>query len=310
MHKYLLKRALIVIPTLLTITFIVLGIMNLTPGDPATIILGEKASPESIAQLNHELGYDKPFIVRYATYVGNLFKGDMGDSYRTGKPVFDEITSRLPTTVKLAGIAILLAIVIGIPLGILAAVKQYSIFDVIGTASSMLMASVPGFWLGLMLILLFALKLGILPSNGTDSWKGYILPAFTLALPEAAALLRLTRTTMLETIRQDYVKTARSKGQTEKKVVFAHALKNALLPVITVAGMDFGILLGGVVTIETVFSINGVGTLIITAIRMKDAPLVTGCALFLAFLFMAVMLVVDILYAIVDPRIRARYQRG
>jgi peptide/nickel transport system permease protein len=199
---------------------------------------------------------------------------------------------------------------IGVPLGILAAVKQYSVFDVMGTAASMFMASIPTFWLGLMLILLFALKLRWLPSNGSDTWVHLILPTFALAIVEAAALLRLTRATMLETIRQDYVRTARAKGQNEKTVIFRHALKNALLPVITVAGIDFGFLLGGVVTTEAVFSINGVGTLIITAIRMKDVPQVTGCALVLSLFFMLVMLIVDILYAYVDPRVRAHYQRG
>lgn len=310
MRKYILKRILIVFPTLLAIIFIVFGIMNLTPGDPATVMLGQKATPEAIAKLNQELGFDQPFIIRYGDYVLSLVEGDMGNSYRTGRPVFDEIISRLPTTIKLAAFAIILAVLIGVPLGILAAVKQYSIFDIMGTAAAMLMASIPGFWFGLMAILLFALKLGWLPSNGNDTSLHYILPAITLAIPVAASLLRLTRTTMLETVRQDYVRTARAKGQIERKVIFRHALKNALLPVITVSGLEFGGLLGGVVTIETVFSINGVGMLIIEAIRMKDIPQVTGCALFLAFFFMMVMLVVDILYAYIDPRIRARYQRG
>jgi peptide/nickel transport system permease protein len=299
-----------VFPTLLVIIFIVFSIMNLTPGDPARVMLGPKATPEAVEKLNQELGIDRPFLIRYTNYVVDLFQGDMGKSYRTGRPVFEEIVSRLPTTIKLATIAIFLAILIGVPLGILAAVKQYSVFDIMGTAVAMLMASFPGFWLGLLAILLFSLKLGLLPSSGNDTWMHYIMPAFTLAIPVAASLLRLTRTTMLETIRQDYIRTARAKGQTEGKVIFQHALKNALLPVITVSGVEFGGLLGGVVTIETVFSVNGVGTLIIEAIRMKDIPQVTGCALFLAFFFMMVMLLVDILYAYIDPRIRARYQRG
>jgi peptide/nickel transport system permease protein len=310
MRKYILKRILMVFPTLLVIIFIVFSIMNLTPGDPARVMLGPKATPEAVEKLNQELGIDRPFLIRYTNYVVDLFQGDMGKSYRTGRPVFEEIVSRLPTTIKLATIAIFLAILIGVPLGILAAVKQYSVFDIMGTAVAMLMASFPGFWLGLLAILLFSLKLGLLPSSGNDTWMHYIMPAFTLAIPVAASLLRLTRTTMLETIRQDYIRTARAKGQTEGKVIFQHALKNALLPVITVSGVEFGGLLGGVVTIETVFSVNGVGTLIIEAIRMKDIPQVTGCALFLAFFFMMVMLLVDILYAYIDPRIRARYQRG
>lgn len=310
MSKYILKRVLILFPTLLAIIFIVFGTMNLTPGDPAQVMLGQQATPEAIQKLDHELGFDRPFIVRYGDYVVKLVEGDMGKSYTTGRPVFDSIVSRFPTTVKLATFAILLSVIIGVPLGIIAAVKQYSVFDIMGTSAAMFMASMPGFWFGLMAILLFSLKLGWLPSNGVDTWQGYILPSLTLAIPVSASLLRMTRTTMLETIRQDYVRTARAKGQTENKVIFHHALKNALLPVVTVAGMEFGWLLGGAVVIETVFSINGVGKLIIDAIRMKDVPQVTGCALFLAFFFMMVMLIVDILYAYIDPRIRARYQRG
>jgi peptide/nickel transport system permease protein len=294
---------------LLAIVFIVYGIMCLTPGDPAQIILGNRASPEAIARTRAEMGFDKPFLTRYVNYVANAATGDLGISWRTKRPVFQVIAGRFPTTIKLSALAVLIAILVGIPLGILAAVKQYSLFDVVGTAMAMFMASIPGFWFGLMAIVLFSLKLGLLPSNGADSWRHFVLPAITLALPVAASLLRLTRATMLETIRQDYIRMARAKGQSEYKVIFVHALKNALLPVVTATGMEFGGLLGGVVTIETVFSINGVGMLIIDAIRMKDIPQVTGCAIFLAASFMILMLFVDILYAYIDPRIKARYQK-
>lgn len=309
MGKYVAKRLLALIPTLLVIVLIILLIMDLTPGDPARIILGDKASPEAVAKLTEQMKLNRPFIMQYADYVIGLLKGDLGNSYRTGRPVFNEIIVRLPTTARLALYGMIIAILVGVPLGILAAVKQYSFFDVMGTASSMLMASIPGFWLGLMLIYLFGLELGWLPTNGIDSWKGYILPSCMLAIPEAAILLRMTRTTMLETIRQDYIRTARSKGQKEQSVIFIHALKNALLPVITVAGMDFGFMLGGAVVSESVFSINGVGKLILDSIRMKDIPQVTGCAVLLAFFFMLIMLIVDILYAVIDPRIKAQYQR-
>jgi peptide/nickel transport system permease protein len=273
-------------------------------------MLGQKASPEAVAKLNHELGFDRPFLVRYGDYVMKLVEGDMGNSYTTGRSVFTEISSRFPTTVKLAAAAIFLSVLIGVSLGILAAVKQYSIFDIIGTSVAMFMASMPGFWFGLMAILLFSLKLGLLPSNGSDTWVHYILPAFTLAIPVSASLLRLTRTTMLETIRQDYVRTARAKGQKESKVIFHHALKNALLPVVTSAGIEFGWLLGGAVVIETVFSINGVGKLIIDAIRMKDVPQVTGCALFFGFLLYVGHAAGRYSLCYIDPRIKARYQRG
>lgn len=310
MGKYIIKRILIVFPTLLAIIFIVFGIMNLTPGDPAQAMLGQHATPEAVEELNRELGFDQPFLVRYGDYVLKLFKGEMGTSYVTGRSVFQEIISRFPTTAILATFGMMLSVMIGIPLGILAAVKQYSVYDIIGTSVAMFMASMPAFWFGLMAILFFALKLRLLPSVGSDTWVHYILPVTTMALPVSATILRLTRTTMLETIRQDYVRTARAKGQTETKVMINHALKNAILPVITAVGMDFGWLLGGAVVIETVFSINGVGKLIIDAIRMKDIPLVTGCALFLAFFFMIVMLIVDILYANIDHRIMDRYQNS
>lgn len=309
MTRYIVRRILLLVPMLVAIIFIVFGIMALTPGDPAQLILGNRASADAIAKLHSDMGFDKPFLVRFGNYVLAAAHGDLGQSWRTGRPVFQMVMGRFPTTIKLATAAIALAILIGVPLGILAAVKQYSIFDVIGTTIAMFMASIPGFWFGLMAILFFALQMGWLPSNGADSWRHYILPAATLAIPVAASLLRLTRTTMLETIRQDYIRTARAKGQLEWKVVFHHALKNALLPVVTATGMEFGGLLGGVVTIETVFSINGVGMLIIDAIRMKDIPQVTGCAIFLAASFMVLMLFVDILYAYIDPRIKARYQR-
>lgn len=307
MGGYIIKRILILVPMLLIITFIVFGIMDLTPSDPATLILGTKATTQQKEALNEKLGLDKPFLERYGRYVWNAAQGDLGESWRNSRSVFNEITTRLPASVTLAVAAITIAMLVGIPLGVLSAVKQYSILDMIGTAVSMLMTSIPSFWFGMIAILIFSLKLELLPSNGNDSLACYVLPSITLALSVMASLLRMTRTTMLETLRQDYIRTARAKGQSERVVIFRHALKNALLPVITSAGMEFGGLLGGVVTIETVFSINGVGSLVLTGIQMKDAPLVTGSALVLAALYMLVMLFVDLLYAYIDPRIRVRY---
>lgn len=309
MGKYILKRLLIMIPTLLAVIFIVLGILELSPGTPAQAILGFDAKIEAVEALNKKLGYDKPFLERYANYVVKLFQGDMGVSYRTSRPVLDEIMARFPTSLKLAGIAILIAVLIGVPIGILSAIKQYSIWDFLSTSTAMFFASMPGFWFGLMAVIIFSLNLGWLPPNGMDSWKNYIMPCMTLALPATAALLRLTRTTMLETIRQDYIRTARAKGQSESKIVFFHALKNALLPVVTYCGVEFGLLMGGIVTVETIFSIHGLGNLILTAIRTKDVTLITGCAAFLAVAFMTVLLLVDILYAYIDPRIRMRYSK-
>lgn len=227
----------------------------------------------------------------------------------TARPVFEEIFVRFPVTLKLALTSIALVILIGIPIGILSAVKQYSFLDVISTVSAMLMASIPGFWLGLMMILLFSLHLGWLPSNGIGSFSHYIMPTIALALPIAAEVLRMTRSTMLETIRQDYIRTARSKGATEKIVIWRHALKNALLPVITVIGSEFGGLLGGTILIESVFAIPGLGSLVVNSIRTKDVPQVMAATLFIALIFCVVLLLVDIAYAYIDPRVKARYEQ-
>lgn len=307
MGKYIIKRILTIIPMMVVVMFIIYGIMELTPGEPARLILGTNASQEAVDALTIELGYDKPFLVRYVQYVANAFTGDLGNSWQTGRPVFQEVIIRFPTTIKLAAFAMILAVVIGIPLGILSAVKQYSIYDAIGTTFAMVMASVPSFWLAMMLIILFSVKLQLLPSFGTGSFAHFILPAVAMSCAEIAVLLRFTRTTMVEAIRQDYVRTARAKGQTERKVIFSHALPNALIPVVTVAGTDFCGLLGGVVTIETVFSINGVGMLIYDSILKKDVPMVTGSAIFLTLAVMLMMVFIDIIYAFIDPRIKARY---
>lgn len=309
MYRYILKRLGLLIPILLGVTFIVFTIMSLTPGDPGRLILGQKVPQSAVDQLNHELGFDQPFLIRYANYIGDAVQGDFGKSYRTSRPVFDEIFSRFPTTIKLACLGVLTSVILGIPIGILSAVRQYSALDIISTVLAMLMAAIPSFWLGLMMIIFFSLKLGWLPSNGVGSIAHYVMPTLTLGVPSAASIIRLTRATMLETIRQDYIRTARAKGATEKTVIWKHALKNALLPVITVVGMSFGSLLGGTILIESVFSMPGVGTLMLNAIRMKDIPQVMATVILLAGLFCIIMLIVDILYAYIDPRLKARYSK-
>ena len=307
MGKYVIKRLLLLIPILLGVSFIIFTIMNMIPGDVASLVLGDNAPLSARQELT--LGLDKPFWLRYVDYVWNAVHGNFGLSYRTRTPVFTEIFSRFPTTMKLAAGAMLLSVAIGVPLGILSAVKQYSALDVINSVTAMFFSSIPAFWLGLLSILLFALKLGWLPSNGADTMKSFILPIVTLALPGAAEILRLTRSTMLEVIRQDYIRTARAKGASSMVVIWKHALKNALLPVITVAGMHFGALLGGSVITESVFAMPGVGTLAIDAIRSKDTPQVMAAVLMLAALFCIIMLIVDLLYAFIDPRIRSRYSK-
>lgn len=309
MYKYVIKRLLFTIPVLFGAVFLVFTIMYFTPGDPGTLILGMTASPEAIAALNHELGADQPFFTQFANYIiGIVTEFDFGTSYRTGLPVFDEILARFPATFWLTVWSCLLSAVIGIVLGVISAVKQYSAVDNALTTLAMILSAIPGFWLGLMLMLVFCLKLGWLPSNGLDTWQGYILPVITLTLSGVASNIRLTRTTMLDTIRADYIRTARSKGAPEKLVIFGHALKNAMLPVLTSIGMGFGASLGGAVVIETVFGVPGLGMLIVDAIRQKDSPTVMAATLFLAVLFCLIMLIVDVLYAYVDPRIKAKYK--
>ena len=310
MSRYILKRVLLMIPILLGVTIIVFTIMSFTPGDPARLILGQSASQEAVDSLHREMGLDDPFLVRYFRYMGGIPRGDFGTSYRTNRPVFDEIFVRFPIPARLALVSMGLVILIGIPLGILSAVKQYSFLDMLCTVSAMFMASIPSFWLGLMMILLFSLHLGLLPPCGTGTLAHYVMPAIALALPIAAEVLRMTRSTMLETIRQDYIRTARSKGAAEKRVVWRHALKNALLPVVTVAGSEFGGLLGGTILIESVFGIPGLGSLVVTSIRSKDVPQVMAATLFIALIFCVVLLVVDIAYAYFGPRVKARYEKA
>jgi len=308
MYKYVIKRLLVIIPILLFIIFIVFIILNITPGDPASIILGRDSTPEAIEKLTIELGLDKPVLVRYFLYIKDAFTLDFGKSYRSGQPVFKEILAKFPTTLELAFLSVIGAAIIGIPLGILSAVKQYSFLDISLTVSALFLASIPGFWLGIMLILVFSLSLGLLPSSGIGGLKYFIMPTLTLALPSAAWISRMTRTTMLETMRMDYIRTAKAKGAGKQKIIWKHALPNTLLPVITMLGMTFAALLGGAMITEIVFGLPGVGNTIVTAIKMKDIPIVMGSTIFLATLFMLIMLAVDLVYAFIDPRIKAQFK--
>lgn len=310
MTKYILKRLAMMVLVVLGISFIVFTIMNLTPGNAAQMILGQSASPEQVAKLEAELGLDQPFFTRFFSFWKGVLHGDFGKSYQTRLPVFDEILARFPTTLKLATFAMLIATMIGVPVGVISAVRQYSIVDGVSMVIAMLFASVPSFVMGLLLQLEFALNLHWLPATGTASWQSYILPAFTLSAATMATLTRMTRSTMLEAIRQDYIRTARAKGATESSVVLRHALRNALLPIVTVIGVDFGYLLGGTVVIESVFSLAGLGTLMITSIRMKDTPVVMAAVMFVTIAYSLVNLAVDIIYAYIDPRVKSQYAKG
>ena len=311
MSKYVIKRLLYMIPVLLGVSFLVFTILSLTPGDPGSIILGITARPEDIAALNAEFGYDQPFFTRFFNYIGDIvFHFDLGTSYSTRQPVLHDILARFPNTFILAVLSMCLSSILGMSMGIFSAVRQYSKMDHVCVVVALVFASMPSFWLGLMLMTLFSLKLGLLPSFGAGSFRHFILPTLTVALPAAAGTLRLTRSTMLETIRQEYIRTAKAKGASNRRVIWKHALRNALLPVITSLGGGFGASLGGAIIAETVFAMPGMGTLMTTAIRQKDVPMVMGATLFLAVLFSLIILLVDILYAFIDPRIKAKYQKG
>ncbi len=309
MLKHIAKRVLFLIPTILCVTLIVFGIMNVMPSDPGRIILGRNATQAEVDAINEELGYYDSFAVKFFSYITNALRGDFGKSYRTSTPVFEELIPKFPTTLTLAVWSSIFASVLGVLLGILSAVKQYTIFDYGTTVMALVFVSLPSFLLGLILIMLFALKLGWLPANGIGTWKHYILPVVAVSMPAAAMLMRISRANMLEVMRQEYIRTARAKGAGEPRVIFRHALKNTLLPVITVVGMRFAAMLGGTVIAETVFGLPGIGSIILTAITTKDIPLVMGSTVMLSSLFCVIMLVVDILYAVVDPRVKAKYVR-
>ena len=306
MAKKIFKRILQIIPILIAVTFIVYLIMSLTPGEPARLILGENASQEAIDAFNEEYGINRPFLVRYFTYVKDIIVNrSFGKSWRTGRDVMREVLARFPVTFYVAVFSVTVASLIGVPLGVISAVKQYSPIDNILRFISMLVASFPPFWLGMILVLIFALGLHLFPPNGSDSARYFVLPVLTIALPNAASFLRFTRSTMLETIRQDYIRTARAKGLPEKKVLVGHALRNALLPIITLIGTSFGRLLGGVVIIENVFALQGLGQFALTAINSKDIPQAMASVIFLSTMSCLIILVVDIIYSLVDPRIKA-----
>jgi len=308
MHKYILRRILMMIPVFIGVMFIIFTLLYITPGDPASLLLGERARPEDIAALRQEMGLDDPFLVQFASYVGKVIRLDLGTSISTKRPVFTELTDRLPNTVRLATLCIVLAVLTGIPLGILCAVKHHKIFDNVASVLGLVILSVPNFWLGLMLILLFSVNLGWLPVSGFTTPLHWIMPSLTIGLSSMGVFMRFTRSSMLEVIRQDYIRTARAKGQKESTVIMKHALKNALIPVITVVGLSFGALLGGAILTETVFAIPGIGNYMVLSIRARDFPIVQGGVLMIALGISIVNLIVDILYGFVDPRIRGQYR--
>ena len=314
MYRYIVKRLVLLVPVLIGVTFLVFTILSLAPGDPVLVILGDNASEEDVQAMREELGLNDPLMVRYGKYIWDLLHGDFGKSYKTRLSVSDQILSRFPNTMLLASASMLIAILLGVPLGILSAKKQYSLLDNVATVGGLVSVSMPNFWLGLLLVILFALHLRWLPSQGMGDGlvpmlKSLILPAVTLGTGIMASIMRMTRSSVLETMRQDYVSTARAKGISESRVTIHHMLKNALIPIITVSGLQFGHLLGGSMLTETVFSWPGVGRYMLDAIKTKDTPAVLGSVILMSVSFSVMNLLVDILYTYVDPRIKSQYKK-
>ena len=304
MLNYIIKRLFSTVPVLIGISLLLFFMLRMLPGDPAQVLAGQMATPEEIENIRQQLGLDRPIYEQYAVYLSRLVQFDLGRSARTRNPVTQEIWARLPNTLLLAVVAITLACLFGIPAGIISAVRPYSWIDYLVTTSALFGMSMPVFWLGLMLVVVFAVILKWLPAGGTGSWQHVILPSITLAAFVVAFIARMTRSTMLETLSQDFTTTARSKGLQERVVVIKHAFKNALIPIITVVGLQFGLLLGGAVLTETVFAWPGLGRLIVDSILARDYPLIQGTILIFGLLYIMVNLVVDLIYALVDPRIR------
>ncbi|WP_059172328.1 nickel ABC transporter permease [Bacillus sp. FJAT-27445] len=303
MLMFILRRLMQTIPVIIGVTFVVFFIMQLVPGDPAVLLAGEGASKETIESLRDQLGLNRPLFIQYFDYLVNVFRGDFGVSLKNSQPVLDEILVRLPITMELAFFSIIITIVLGMTAGIISAVKPYSLTDTTVMLVALLGISLPSFWFGLMMMYFFSVKLQILPVAGWDSILHVILPAFTLGAGGAAIVARMTRSSMLEVIRQDYIRTARAKGLRESVIVYKHALRNALIPVITVVGLQFGSLLGGTVLVESIFAINGLGRMIVDSIRMRDLPMVQGGVLVASLVFVVVNLFVDVLYRFFNKRI-------
>ena len=310
MGRYIVRRLLWMIPIVLGVAILVFTLMTFCPGDPAQIILGGSATEEELQAMRDTLGLNRPFFVRLGEFLSDTFlKFDLGSSWLSGADIKSQIADRLPRTFTLTVMQMLISVTIGVSLGVFAATKQGTIGDNLTMLVALIGVSIPGFWLSLLLILLFSVKLGWLPAMGIGGIEYYILPALSGCFGGMAIFARQTRSSMLDVIRSDYITTARSKGVPERKVITKHALKNALIPIVTMIGTQFGMHLGGTMITETIFSIPGMGTLIISGVNQRDYPVVQAGAIFLSIVFSFCMLLVDIVYAALDPRIKAQYER-
>jgi len=310
MTRFILKRLLILIPVLLGVSLLIFYILTLMPAEVAAIQLGMDASPETIERWNEEHGMNDPFFVRYLNYMKGLLRGDLGKSWTTKTSINKEFSERIPSTLILTFGSLAISAVVGVTIGVISAIKQYSIFDYTSIVSAMIITSLPAFWLGLMLVLIFSLRLNFFPATGGGSFKSYILPWITLSAATSAQLIRMTRSTMLEVIRSDYVLTAKAKGAKPLQVILKHELRNALLPTITVIGVILGGTLGGALVTETVFALPGVGTYLLHGVLTYNMPVVMISVLFIATVIGIVNLIIDILYMYIDPRLRSQFIKG
>lgn len=307
--RYVLKRLLMIIPVLLLSAIIIFTIMYFVPGDPARAILGSNATQIELAQKRAELGLNQPYYIRLGKYLYNLFiHFDMGTSYTTGRSIASEIASRFPRTFFYSLGCLVVGALVGIPLGSISAVKQNSVFDRVCIMFALLGISLPGFWVAMMLVIVFSVKLGWLPAYGIGGIRNYILPVIAGALPIIADQARMSRSSMLEVVRSDFVVTARAKGMSEGKILLRHILPNGLIPVVQMLGNDFGGALSGAIVIENVFALPGIGTYLTTGVNNRDYPVVLGVVIFLALIFSLVMLLVDVSFSFIDPRIKAQYE--
>jgi ABC-type dipeptide/oligopeptide/nickel transport system permease component len=304
MTRFVLRRILLAIPTLFGVLIVAFLLLHVAPGDPVQSMVGERADEETIARLREQLHLDEPLINRFGYYVGDIARGDLGRSYITNRPISQDIRERFPKTLQLAGAAMLLAAIIGVTLGVLSARNPGGFADRFALGLAYLGISFPVYWVGLLLILLFAVTLQWLPPSGYGGWRFLALPALTLGMRSIAFLARMTRSSMLESLQADYVRTARAKGLPEFSITMRHAFRNALIPIITVIGLDFGAYLTGSILTETVFSWPGLGRYVVNAIARRDLPAIQGSVLFLSAVFVLVNLLTDLAYAKADPRVR------
>ena len=304
MLRYLIRRLLLTVPVFVGVATLVFSLIHLVPGDPAQSMLGESAAPADVSALRERLGLDRPLAAQYATFMTGLARGDLGTSFRYGTPVLTEIAARVPSTAQLAAAAMAVAILVALPLGVLAAVYKGTAIDFGAMAVALAGISMPNFWLGPLLAIFFSVHLGWLPVSGTGDWRHLVLPAVTLGAALAAILARMTRASLLEELRELYVVAARARGVSKARAILAHALRNSLIPVVTIIGLQLGAVLNGTIITETIFAWPCVGRLLIQAINFRDYPLVQGCILFIAVTYVAMNLITDLVYGWLDPRIR------